>query len=389
MLEKVLKGSKGYWTWLTILLGFMAVGAICYVQQYNYGLGYTGMSRDVSWGVYISQFTFLVGVAAGGVMLVLPYYFHDYKAFGRLTVLGEFLAIASVIMCLMFIMVDLGQPYRALYVLLHPTPHSMLFYDMIVLNGYLFLNCLVGWVVLHAEYRGAPPPAWYKPFAWLSIPWAVSIHTVTAFLYCGLPGREPWLTAIMASRFLASAFAAGPALLLIIAIMLRKTAKFEIGAVAQRKLITIIAYATIFNLFFYGCEVFTAFYSNIPSHMINLKYLFMGVTQNGHTYNNLVPWMRTAAVCNILGLLILLIPKLYKNDNLLTFGLAILFYSLWADKGLGLVIGGFVPTPFDTITQYTPSFGEIMITLGVWATGFFILTLLFKIALDVKLTRET
>ncbi|MEJ2690521.1 MAG: polysulfide reductase NrfD [Deltaproteobacteria bacterium] len=388
MLEKVLKGSKGYWTLIAVLLGFITVGVLCYAQQYQYGLGYTGMSRDVSWGVYISQFTFLVGVAAGGVMLVLPYYFHDYKAFGRITVLGEFIAIASVIMCLMFIMADLGQPTRALNVLLHPTPHSMLFWDMIVLNGYLFLNILVGWVVLHAEYRGAPPPAWYKPFAWISIPWAISIHTVTAFLYCGLPGRHFWLTAILAPRFLASAFAAGPALLLFIAIILRKYGKFEIGEVAQRKLVTIIAYATLINIFFVICEFFVAYYSNIPGHKFTLDYLFWGVTQEGHTYNNLVPWMRTAAVLNILSLPFLLIPKLRDNDNLLTFALVILFLSLWTDKGIGLVIGGFVPTMFETVTQYTPSFGEIMITLGVWATGFLLITLLFKIAIDVKLTRE-
>jgi len=388
MLEKVLKGSKGYWTWLAVLFGFIAIGVLCYAQQYSYGLGYTGMSRDVSWGVYISQFTFLVGVAAGGVMLVLPYYIHDYKVFGRITVLGEFLAIAAVLMCLMFILADLGQPTRALNVLLHPTPNSMLFWDMIVLNGYLFLNIIVGWVVLHAEYKGAPPPAWYKPFAYLSIPWAISIHTVTAFLYCGLPGRHFWLTAILAPRFLASAFAAGPALLLVIGIILRKNAKFEMGRVAQRKLVTIITYAALINLFFIICEFFVAYYSNLPGHMHTLDYLFWGLTEDGHTYNNLVPFMRGAMLLNVLALPFLFVPQLRDNDNLLMFGLIILFFSLWTDKGVGLVLGGFVPNMFNGVTEYVPSLGEIMITLGVWSTGFLILTILFKIAIDVKLTRE-
>jgi Ni/Fe-hydrogenase subunit HybB-like protein len=388
MLEKVLKGSKGYWTWLAVLLGFITIGVLCYAQQYNYGLGYTGMSRDVSWGVYISQFTFLVGVAAGGVMLVLPYYIHDYKVFGRITVLGEFLAIAAVLMCLMFILADLGQPTRALNVLLHPTPNSMLFWDMIVLNGYLFLNILVGWVVLHAEYKGAPPPAWYKPFAYLSIPWAISIHTVTAFLYCGLPGRHFWLTAILAPRFLASAFAAGPALLLVIGIILRKNAKFEMGRVAQRKLVTIITYAALVNLFFIVCEFFVAYYSNLPGHMHTLDYLFWGLTEDGNTYNNLVPFMRGAMLLNVVALPFLFVPRLRDNDNLLMFGLIILFFSLWTDKGVGLVLGGFVPNMFNGVTEYVPSLGEIMITLGVWSTGFLILTILFKIAIDVKLTRE-
>ncbi|HSR37063.1 MAG TPA: NrfD/PsrC family molybdoenzyme membrane anchor subunit, partial [Desulfurivibrionaceae bacterium] len=176
MIEKALKGGRGYWAWMIFLLAIMGMGGMFYVQQYNYGLGITGMSRDVTWGVYISQFTFLVGVAAGGLMLVLPYYIHHYKDFGRITILGEFMAIAAVIMCLMFILADLGQPIRALNVLLHPTPNSMLFWDMIVLNGYLFLNVVCGWAVLHAEYKGVKYAKWVKYLIYLSIPWAVSIH---------------------------------------------------------------------------------------------------------------------------------------------------------------------------------------------------------------------
>lgn len=388
MLEKALKGSKGYYTWMGALLAFMTIGVICYAQQYMYGLGYTGMSRDVSWGVYISQFTFLVGVAAGGVMLVLPYYIHDYKTFGRITVLGEFLAIAAIVMCLMFILADLGQPIRALNVMLHPTPNSMLFWDMIVLNGYLFLNVIVGWVVLHAEYKGTKPPAWYKPFAYLSIPWAFSIHTVTAFLYSGLPGRHFWLTAIMAPRFLASAFAAGPSLLLIISLILKRTTKFDVGRPAIAKLITIIKYAALLNLFFIGCEFFTAYYSNVPGHMHTLDYLFWGLQHDGHTYNNLVPFMRGAMLMNVIALGMLFVPCTQEDDSKLMIALALLFISLWTDKGIGLVIGGFVPNMLEQVVEYVPSFGEILITIGVWSTGFFVLSILFKIAIEVKLTRE-
>ncbi|MCK5227161.1 MAG: polysulfide reductase NrfD [Desulfobulbaceae bacterium] len=384
MIEKALKGSSLYWTWICVLLGIMGIGAFCYVQQYNYGLGYTGMSRDVSWGLYISQFTFLVGVAAGGVMVVLPYYIHDYKTFGRITILGEFLAIASVAMCLMFIMADLGQPLRALNVLLHPTLNSMLFWDMIVLNGYLALNIIVGTVVLQAEYKGTSPPAWYKPFAYLSIPWAISIHTVTAFLYCGLPGRHFWLTAILAPRFLASAFAAGPALLLFIALILKRTTKFDIGKEAQNKLVTIITYAAILNFFFLGLEFFVGYYSNLPGHMHTLDYLFWGL----HGYDQLVPFMRFSLFLGAVALVVLFTPQLKKNDKTLGVGLVCLFFALWIDKGLGLVLGGFVPNPLEYVTEYTPSLGEMCITLAVWATGFLILTLLYKIAISVKLEKE-
>jgi molybdopterin-containing oxidoreductase family membrane subunit len=380
MLEKALTGSNRYWGWIAVLLAFMAAGALSYIQQYNYGLGLTGMSRDVSWGVYIAQFTFLVGVAASGVMVVLPYYLHNYKTFGKITILGEFLAVAAVSMCLLFILADLGQPTRALNVLLHPTPNSILFWDMIVLNVYLFLNIFVGWVVLTAEKKEVAPPKWIKPFIYISIPWAVSIHTVTAFLYAGLPGRHFWLTAILAPRFLASAFAGGPALLILLCLIIKRVTKFDAGSEAIQKLATIVTYAALINVFFVLLEFFTGYYSNIPGHMHTLDYLFFGL----HGHSQLVPWMRVSTIFGIIAIVMFLVPKTRQREDTLAIACVLLFISLWIDKGIGLVIGGFVPSPLEEITAYYPSFQEIMITLGVWATGFFILTILYKIALSVK-----
>jgi molybdopterin-containing oxidoreductase family membrane subunit len=242
MLETALKGSKKYWLLLLVLFGLHGIGASAFLLQLKKGLTITGMSRDVSWGIYIAQFTFLVGVAASAVMVVLPYYLHNVKEFGKITILGEFLAVAAVNMCLMFILVDLGKPMRALNVILHPTLNSILFWDMVVLNGYLFLNIVIGWVVLSAERKQVEPPKWIKPLIYLSIPWAVSIHTVTAFLYAGLPGRHFWLTAIMAARFLGSAFAAGPALLILLCLIVRKVSKFDPGREAIQKVANIVLY---------------------------------------------------------------------------------------------------------------------------------------------------
>ena len=215
MLEKALQGSRRYWSLVGILLAVVAVGAISYARQLSEGLTITGLSRDVPWGFYISQFTFMVGVAASAVMVVLPYYLHNYKAFGKIVILGEFLAIAAVVMCMLFIFVDMGQPRRVLNVLFNATPNSLMFWDMMALGGYLLLNLVIGFVTFGSEYKGVPPPRWIKPVIILSIPWAVSIHTVTAFLYSGLSARAFWMTAILAPRFLASAFASGPSLLIL------------------------------------------------------------------------------------------------------------------------------------------------------------------------------
>ncbi len=386
MIEKTLKGKPAYWIWLGILASLIAIGWACYFRQYAFGLGLTGMSRDVSWGLYISQFTFLVGVAAGGLMLVLPYYVHDYKTFGRITILGEFLAISALVMCLMFIMADLGQPLRGLNVLFFPTPHSMLFWDMCVLWGYLLLNLLCGWVILTAERKQVPPPKWIYIFVYISLPFAVSIHTVTAMLYCGLPGRHFWLSAIVAPRFLASAFAAGPSLILIACMIMKKFANFDAGKEAIGKLTTIIMYAVIINTFFFLLEFFVGYYSEVPGHIHSLEYLFFGLEHNGEVYNNLVPFMWLATLLNFGGLGILAYMKIAKVVDYRLVGTAavMIFLALWSDKGLGFVFAGFVPNPLEEVTEYIPTLNEIGITIGVWASGFLLMTLLYKIALGVE-----
>ncbi len=386
MIEKVFKGDSRYWMWLAFLSAFVGVGAICYIRQYLFGLGLTGMGRDLSWGLYISQFTFLVGVAAGGLMLVLPYYIHNYKVFGRLTILGEFLAISAIIMCLMFIMADIGQPLRGLNMMLHPTPNSMLFWDMVVLLGYLGLNVICAWVILTAERKQVKPPKWVYFFVYLSIPFAVSIHTVTAMLYCGLPGRHFWLTAITAPRFLASAFAAGPALIVIACLVMKRVANFDAGKEAISKLTTIIMYAALINAFFVCLEFFVGYYSNIPGHMHSLEYLFFGLEHNGHVYNNLVPFMWSSVFLCFGGLGLFAYMKIRKvsTDLMVGIGCGMIFFALWLDKGLGFVLGGLVINPLHEIVEYYPTANEIGITLGIWATGFLLVTLMYKIAVDVE-----
>ncbi|MBW1916752.1 MAG: polysulfide reductase NrfD [Deltaproteobacteria bacterium] len=380
MFEKALVGTKRYYGVLGFLLLLIGIGFFIYLKQLDFGLGITGMSRDVSWGFYIAQFTYLVGVAASAVMVVLPLYLHDYKAFGRIAILGEFLAVAAVTMCILFIVVDLGKPSRLFNVLLHPTPNSVLFWDMIVLNGYLLLNLICGWTVLQAERNEVPPPKWVKPFIYIAIPWAPSIHTVTAFLYAGLPGRGYWLTAIMAPRFLSSAFAAGPALLVLLCLLVRKYTKFDPGREQIQTLGKIVTYAILINVFFFFCEIFTVFYSQIPDHMMHFKYLFAGLEGKGQ----LVPWMWVSIVGMTLTAIFLVIPSVRKNENTLALACGLVVITTWIDKGLGLITGGFVPNPFDTITEYWPTIPEAFITLGVWAVGFLILTMLYKVAVSVK-----
>ena len=380
MLEKALKGSPRYFGALIVLLAIMGVCSGFYLYQLNNGLMITGLSRDVSWGFYIAQFTYMVGVAASAVMLVLPYYFHHYKAYSKLIIMGEFLAIAAVIMCMGFIVIDLGQPQRLMNVMLHPTPNSILFWDMMVLSGYLLLNVVIGWTTLTAYWKRVTPPNWVKPLVYLSVIWAFSIHTVTAFLYAGLPGRHYWLTAILAARFLSSAFCSGPALLLLLILVVKRVTGFDPGKEAMKSLSTTITYAMCVNVFFFFLEVFTSFYSNIPGHMDPLIFLFSGF--EGHTY--MTPFMWTAAVLGI-GSMALLIPYQWRyNTKVLVPALIMLVIGTWLDKGMGLITGGFTPNPFERVTEYLPTGPELMVATMIYALGFFVLTILWKVALEVR-----
>lgn len=380
MLENAFRGSRRYWMLLGFWILIMLPGLAAYGWQLSEGLTVTGMSRDVTWGLYISQFTFLVGVAASAVMVVLPYYLHNYKMFGRMVILGEFLAVAAVAMCSLFIFVDLGQPRRGLNVMLHPTLNSVMFWDMVALGGYLVLNLIIGSITLDAERKGAPPPKWVKPLIYLSIPWAVSIHTVTAFLYSGLAARPFWMTAILAPRFLASAFASGPSLLIILALILRRFTKFDPGKEAIGKLAIIVTYALAINLFFVITELFTGLYSDMPHHTHHFEYLFVGL----HGHSTLAPWMWACELITVVCVLLLLVPGVRKREQFLAVICVGVIAAIWIEKGLTMVVTAFIPSPLGKVTEYSPTAPEIAITVGVYATGFLLLTMLYKIVLSVR-----
>jgi Ni/Fe-hydrogenase subunit HybB-like protein len=379
MIEKALRGGRIYWAWIALLLAMIAIGLISYVRQWNIGLGITGMGRDISWGLYIANFTFLVGVAASAIMVVLPYYLHNFKAFGRITIFGEFLAVASVTMSVLFIFVDLGQPARVFNILFYPSPQSVLFWDMIVLNLYLILNLIIGWRSLEAERQEEAPPTWLKPLIFLSIPLAISIHTVTAFIYSGLGARPFWLTALLAPRFLASAFASGPALLIILCLIMRRFTKFDVGQEAIQKITLIITYALSIHLFFFLVELFTVFYGGIPEHVHHFKYLFGPGGQPLITVS-----ARISLILVWIAFFLLVNPRTRKTEGTLIYALLAVIIAVWIEKGLGFVVPGFIPSPLGEISSYSPTISEILITKGVWAVGLLIITALFKIAASVK-----
>ncbi len=382
-LKQITKGNKWYYAWIAFLSFFIIIGIFSYIKQLDKGMILTAMRDQVSWGLYISNFTFLVGVAAAAVLLVIPAYLYNFKPIKEIVLLGEMLAITAIVMCLLFIVTDLGRPERAWHIL--PVigamnfPSSLLAWDVISLNGYLIINCIAVFYTLYRlsigkEYKMAV--IW--PIVIISIPWAISIHTVTAFLYNGLSSRPFWNASIVAPRFIASALCSGPALMLIIFQIVRKVSKIEISDTAIFKIAELIAYAMGVNLFLFGAEFFKEFYSG-SVHLAPMKYLYFGL----HGHSNLVIWMWVALIFNITAFFLFLRPKTRENFFALNLACVLIIIGVYIEKGMGLIVPGFVPGTLGEIYEYTPTGLEKNITIGIWAAGALFFTLFLKFALPV------
>ena len=380
----VFVGTKVYYLWCAFLLTIIGVAITFYAEQLDAGLIVTNMRDQVSWGLYIGNFTYLVGVAAAAVLLVIPAYIYHFDPIKEIVVLGELLAASAIIMALMFVLADLGRPDRFWHLIpvigILSFPNSLLAWDVIVLNGYLVLNTIVPIYILIKTYFGKEPTKKFIiPLVLLSIPWAVGIHTVTAFLYNGLAARPFWNASILAPRFLASAFCSGPAIALIIFQILRKTAGLKIRNEALFKVAELMAYAMFINLFLLGAELFKEYYT-ATIHLAPMQYLFEGL----HGHHALVPWIWSAMAMNITAFLIFLIPGTRKNLITLNIGSLLIIVGVWIEKGLGLIVPGFIPDPLGEIYEYLPNINEIAISLGIWAFGLFIFTLFMRIAIPIQ-----
>jgi molybdopterin-containing oxidoreductase family membrane subunit len=384
-LRIVLRGHGLYWAWVALLLLLIGIGAATYLGQLTGGLITTSMRDQVSWAFYIGNFTFLVGVAAAAVLLVIPAYVYHWKPIKEVVILGELLAIAAICMCALFVMVDIGRPDRVWHLI--PgighlnLPSSLLAWDVVVLNGYLLLNLVIVTYLLFTLYRGEQPhPEVFLPLVFLSIPVAVGIHTVTAFLYNGIPARPFWNSAILAPRFLASAFCSGPAVLLVLMQLLRRFTRFEIQDAAIWKIAELMAYAMVVNLFLLGAEVFKEYYSN-TEHLIHMQYMFTGI--GGQTA--IVPYMWLSVLASVVAFVLFLVPKTRRNPVTLNLGCLLIYLGVYIEKGMGLVIPGLTPDTLGEIYEYFPSTSEILISTGIFSVGFLVFTLMVKVATPIML----
>ena len=383
LLARSTDGTPMFYVGMAALTAVALVGVNAWAQQLVNGMGITNMSDHVSWGLYIANFTYTVGLAAGGVMMVIPAYIYDDQETHDVVIVGELLAVAAVIMALLFVTVDLGRPDRFWH--MFPLvgkfnwPVSMLTWDVIALGGYLLLNLHISGYLMYMRYLDRKPAArWYVPFVFVSIVWAVSIHTVTAFLFSGLGGRPFWNSALLAPRFLASAFVTGPAFIVLTLQVLRQAFSLPIGEGPLRTLTTILRVTVVINLFMLLSEAFTEFYTG-GTHTVAAEYLYFGL----HGANGLVPWIWTAIGLNTLGAVALLHPASGRHRWVVNAACVAVLFGVWIEKGMGLVVPGFVPSTLHELVEYSPGLVEWKITAGIWAFGLMIFIVSLKLALPV------
>jgi molybdopterin-containing oxidoreductase family membrane subunit len=379
----ILHGTKTYYAWLIFLLILILWGGFGYSGQLSDGLIKTHMRDSVSWAFYIGNFTFLVGVAAAAVMLVIPAYIYNWKPIKEIVIFGELLAVCAVIMCISFIVVDIGNPLRFWHMLpiigTMNFPSSMLSWDFFVLNIYLLINLIVVTYLLYCIfYKKEYNKSKVLPLVLLSIPMAVAIHTVTAFLYNALPARIFWNSALLAPRFLASAFCSGPAILLILFQILRKTTKFEIKDEAIWRIAELMVYAMFIYIFFTIAELFKEFYSG-TEHILYWQYLLFGIGDN----KEIVFYSWSSIIMGCIAFILFLIPKTRKNFLTLNIGAVLIYASVYVEKGIALIIPGFTPDVLGQIYVYTPSMTEIRTAVMIFSAGFLLFTFLVKIAIAI------
>ncbi len=362
MIENALKGNRPYWIWMTLLLLLIVSGISAYSQQLRLGLSVTGLG-DALWGLSIMQFTFMASAAASTLLVVLPLSLHDYKPFGKIVVIAQFLGASASAIALLSLCIDMGKPQLILDLLRYATPYSPYSWAFFLLIGYFLINLVTGWATLGAERKGVPAPTWILPLIYLSIPWAITLPVVTGFVYASFPANH-WIASLLALRLLASAYASGTALLLLITFIMKRAAGFDVGREVTHKLVMLLTYAATFTFVLVGVECFASLCGK--GSLLQYKNLMVSLT-----------W--SSLLLGIASLAVFHVPAWKNSFRHLTAASLGVVLSIFAEKGAALLYlskGG--------VVAYTPTMTELSMVLGVLALGTLFLTILLKAVLAVK-----
>lgn len=341
------------------------------------GLVLTGVNEDVPWGLYISFFTFWVGVAASAVIFSFAAYVFGDKHFKRIVPLAEAQAIVALVITVWGIVANLGRPERALVLMPQlANPRSMLDWDFIVIFTYMALNAVAFVYTVHKYRLGEDlPRGFIVPFMIVSTPFAIGIHTVTAWMFHALTSRPALNTALLAPRFIATAFASGPALLLLLVYILEKTTSWlKVDFSVYRRTLNVIVISLATGLFFTPAEFHEAlWYTTEPLKRGQLLATLLG---GGIPLLTTLfwLWLSLGVAAAILGML----PPVRSSKAGIAFTALVTFIAVFSEKTLATILPGFVVNPLGLQASYNITPLEVFVSIGIHATVFILFAILVR-----------
>lgn len=384
----LLGGGTAWRWWLALNAAGFALGVVAFLYGHHHGLAATSMTDQVPWGAYIANFTFFVGMGTAPVMVALPSLVYRRESLRPLLFTAQAVGLTATLVALLFVVVDVERLDRMWHMMpgvgYFNFPQSMLAWDVVVLNGYFFLVAGTLAYSVIARLRGREPSRSVVTVMGIGTAlWALGMHTVTAFLYAGFAGRPFWNSAVLAPRFLVSAIATGTAALL----LATRAMEEEDGADplphdVRRLLERVLSVTLAADLFLLGGQAFVEFYAQ-GSGVTPLRYLLLGL--NGH--HALVPWAWLGAFLEIAAAVFFALPETslaraerwWKKVPSADVACGGALVGIWFNKGMSLVIPGFVPSQLGEIVEYVPSLVEALVSLGVWCFGFVALSVLLRL----------
>ncbi len=387
--EALLRGSRRYYLAAAGLAMVAAYGlyvwifvqhAPIFLGTEEGGLILTNLSDPVPWGLYVSFFVFWVGVAAAGIMAGVAAYVFNDKEFMKIAVIGEVQAIAALIIVFGLIMADVGRPLRAMVLLPQlPNLRSMLDWDFIVLTTYLLLNVIALVATVHYYRQDRPiPRSFLVPFIIVAAPFAIGIHTVTAFIFQALTARPIWNSPLLAPRFVATAFASGPAIMLLALYLAeRYVSGFRVDFSVYKKTLYVVVCSLIIGLYFTLSEAQEIFwYTTEPLKRAQAEVLFLGY-HLPYVAALMWLWIGLGTAAAVLGV----IPRVHNTRRGVLLVSVLAVAAVLAEKTMTVVIPGYVPGVLGEVVPYYPSPTEVAITVGVHALGLLVFLLLGRAAL--------
>ena len=249
-------GGRG----LNVAIGVSAVlvvaGLALWAMQLSGGMVQTGMRNLDSWGLYITSFMFFVGLSAGGLIISSVPKAFGIAGFGGISKVAVMSSIACTVAAIGMVVVDLGQPARLWELFAYSNLGSPLMWDILVLGTYLVLSCVYLWAQVRAE-AGRMSHAALRVISVVALVCAVLVHSVTAWIFGLQQGREMWHTALLAPWFVSSALVCGTALVMVVAIGLRKVGYLELDQSYLVKLAKLLGAFVMVDLYFFGCDLLT------------------------------------------------------------------------------------------------------------------------------------